>query len=297
MGTEKKDYDPASYERQDGFDPAAWAKNNGLDSLTWNNGSSNGSLGYYGNGGTSGPTANDRKAFDALGSITGFNFQTPQLMNDLNNQRLDINDKGLDNLKNFDTATARRKATNEWYKTQQDLQSVVSQLADASGNMMYGSGKHDFLNLVARADDQKDVEILNTAHENEDAIERDYQEAMQQNINARNEMAMETEQAMRNVAADYLAQGNSIHPDLVGQYLNTKDHTVNLPDWLKTDNFAKDRFRDAVNPEFSDLYRPAMDAQTATNRGLVNRNAGVNNASANSSYWQRMRKGYQRRTE
>lgn len=254
--------------------------------------------GYYGAGGTAGPTDNDKKAMDALGAISGFNYQTPQKMAELGDKMYDISDKGNENIRDFAINNAKRKSASEWYKDQQDLQSVASQLADASGNLMNGSGLLDFVDLIARRDDEQDVEILNTAHDNENSIWNDFFEGMQQNINARNNAYIDAQESMRNIGADYVAQGNSIHPDLVEDYLDKDNHTLKLPDWMNSDGWAEKRFRQAVEPQMADFYRPAMDALKATNENKVDREpTTVNQPSTNKDYWTRMRQGYKRRSE
>lgn len=253
---------------------------------------------YYGGGGYGSGGAKAKEAFNNLGAISGYNFQTPQLSYELSSEVLDKADEGNKNLTTLAVNNARRKAANDWYKSQQDLQSVTSQLTDASGTAMNGSNFYDMLDLIARRDDQADVEVLNTARSNEDAINQDYWEAMQSNINARNSAAVDAQEAMRNVAADYAAQGNNIDPDMVKDMMDNENHTLKPPDWLQSDDWAKNKFKDPVNPEMADFVRPAMTADTATKEKLVDREpTSVNSGSANKSYWQRMREGYNRRNQ
>lgn len=260
-------------------------------------GSNNGDGADGENGNGTGPTDEQKKLQANLAGISGYNFQTPQLMVNLGDKSMNISDTGNKNLMDNAIKNAKRKASSEWYKSQQDLQSVVSQLSDASGNMMNGSAFQDFLDLIARRDDQQDVEVLNAAHENESSIMQDYYEALQQNINSRNQMYIDAQEAMRNVAADYAAQSNNIHPDLASGIIDQNGHTLTLPEWLQSDNFAESRFRQAVEPQMQGFYRPAMDAQLATNNGLDREPTTVNQPSTNQSYWTRMRQGYGRRNQ
>lgn len=251
-----------------------------------------------GGGGGGGASGKEKKAQENLGGIAGFNFETPQIMVGLGNKAMDIGDKGNANIRDYSIANAKRKSTNEWYKSQQDLQSVTSQLSDASGNAMNGSGFYDFLDLIARRDDQQDNEVLNAAHENESAIWGDFYEGMQQNINSRNQMYIDAQEAMRNVGADYAAQSNNINPNLAASLFDNKNHTLKLPEWLNSDGYAEKLFRDAVQPELQDFFRPEMDADKATKNGLIDREpTTVNKSSTNMSYWDRMRKGYGRRNQ
>lgn len=261
------------------------------------NKTTNGMSGVYG-GGSSSPTANDKKAQANLGGISGYNFQTPQKMADLGDKVVDISDEGNANQRDYALKNIRRKSANEWYRTQQDLQSVTSQLADASGNLANGSGLLDFWDLIARRDDEQDVDVLNTARDNEADVWNNYYEVLQSNINDRNRMYVDAEEAMRGVLADYVAQSNSIHPDLAASMIDEKNHTLKPPDWMNPDSFAENRFRDAVMPEMQDFFRPAMDADTATKNKLVDREpTTANQSSTNKSYWDRMRSGYYRRNQ
>lgn len=251
--------------------------------------------GGYGVGGGGG--ADEKQAADNLAAVTGFNFQTPKNVYDNTNKVLDTSNEGNKNIADWTIRNDRQQATNDWYKQRQDLQSVVSHLSDSSGNMFYGSGLEDFMDLYARKDDQNNVETLNTEKKNEASVMQDYYEALQANINASNTAAIDSEESMRNVAADYVAQLNNIKPDLAKDYIDSDNKNLNLPDWLNV-NFVEDRLEGPVNPEMLDFIRPSMDAQTATNKKLVDRVPITANASStNQSYWQRLRNGYNRRNQ
>lgn len=281
------------------FSPNTITPTQDINDQTTQNPSSGYPYGYgYGGGygsGSAAPTAQQKKAQKNQGAVTGFNFKTPGLMFDYGTQSLDENDKFLERQRDEIFKRAGQAATNDWYKQQQDLQSVTSQIADASGNAMNGSFMNDFWDLVARRDDQDDVEILNTLRENMNNAWSDYDEAYQQNINARNELAMDAEEARRDIMADYVALSNNMHPDLADEYLDTENHTINAPEWLKPD-FFKDNFREAHTPTSQGLFRPANTADIANRDNQINKNEqNVSSSSTNQDYWTRMRNGYGRR--
>ena len=117
-----------------------------------------------------------------------------------------------------------------------------------------------------------------------------------QNINSRNEDALNTEYGLRELYADYVAQLNNIHPDLAAQYLNNKGHTLNsAPDWLKSgSNFYDENKMEIPDMELQSLYRPDKANHQAREQGL--KGDSYNTASsAVSSYWDRMNRGYDQR--
>ena len=108
---------------------------------------------------------------------------------------------------------------------------------------------------------------------------------------------MDTEANLREIAADYAAQLNNIHPDLAKDIIDAEGHTINVPDWLKT-NYFDSHVRDAIKPFTQDLYRPSNAAAEADRMDLVDKETESQfSDSGNQDYWSRMRKGYQRRTQ
>lgn len=254
--------------------------------------------GYGGGGGSAGPTDEQKRAAANLGGITGYNQSTVANKAAQSDKVYDISDKQNLNMQAISTLQNAQKTGNDWYKQVQNLQSVTSQLADASGNAMYGSGQQDLDDMVARRFDQDAAETLNTRRQNQNQVDNDYYEAVMATNNGRNEMYMNTEHDLRELAADYSAQLNNIHPDLVEDgIIDQEGHTLTPPDWLETDYFDE-HVRDAIEPVTQELYRPDLSAVTANRRNLLSRNTTSQNAkSANRSYWDRARLGYNRRSQ
>lgn len=255
-----------------------------------------GGYGGYGSGG-SGPTPQQQTGWNNLGGVTGWNMQSELL----SPQQADkIYQASLDSNKNFQklrTDQNKQNIGNDWYTQQQKLQSVASHLADTSGNAMYGSFYNDINDAIARYDDMSDTASLNQMRQNQNEIDNDFNEALMSINNSRNEMYMDTEQNLRELAADYVAQGNNIHPDLVQGYIDTEGHTLNPPDWLQTKYFDE-HFIPAAEFETQPLYRPENAAALADQARLVNKETNsMFKDSGNMDYWSRMRKGYQRRTQ
>lgn len=179
-----------------------------------------GGYGGGGGGGSSSPSEQQKKAAENLGGITNWNQDTILGAAKNADKVFDISDKQNENLKNIQVKQARRNAGNDWYTQQQRLQSVAANLRESMGNAMYGSTLYDFWDLLARKDDMDDVEVLNTMRENINNVDNEYWQALMATNNSRNESYLDTEQNLRELASDYAAQLNNIHPDLAEDVIN-----------------------------------------------------------------------------
>lgn len=253
--------------------------------------------GYGGGGGSSAPTQQQKDAQANLGAIAGYNAGTATGKAGNMDKALDIADQQNESKYQMAVRQAKRRADDDWYAQVQKLQSVNSQLADASGNAMYGSFSDDLSDLIARRDDMDDVAVLNQLRQNMEDADEEYIAALMANNNARNETYADTEESLRSIVSDYAAQSNNIHPDLAKDLIDKDGHTVKAPKFLDTDYFAK-HVRDAIKARDVDFLRPGNDATTISKQQLVDRDPMTQyGSSANMDYWQRLRQGYSRRTQ
>lgn len=257
-------------------------------------GRSSGGGGGGGGGGSSGPTDDQRKAFGNLGAITGYNAGT--LRDQYKDQMTiyDIADKMNQSMRDENIRQSKQKAAGDWFRQHLKLQDVASALNDRSGNAMRGSYLYDYRDLLAEADDNIDAETLDTMRDNANQILMSYFESKMDDVNNRNQAALATEQGLRELYADYMAQGNNIHPDLVAGQMDTKNHTLKENSWLKTDWFD-DHLVEAAEPESQGLYRPDRANTQAREKGLTGGSYATSSAAA-GSYWDRMNRGYDQRT-
>lgn len=249
-----------------------------------------------GGGGSTGPTPEQQEAANNLGSITGYNADSLRDQYGDMSDMYDIADRGNQNLRDTNITQARQQAGSDWFRQHLKLQRTASALNDRAGNATRGSYLYDYRDLLATADDNIDSETLDTQRENVNSILSSYQESLMQNINSRNEDALNTEYGLRELYADYVAQLNNIHPDLAAQYLNNGGHTLNsAPDWLKSgSNFYDENKMEIPDMELQSLYRPDRANHQAREQGL--KDGSYNTASsAVSSYWDRMNRGYDQR--
>lgn len=253
-----------------------------------------GGYGGYGGrgGGSSGPTANQKKAGNLLGSITGYNADT--IKNNFDNMMdaFDIADEQNENLKNANIMLAKQKANADWFPQLYKLQVVNQELKKRAGSGARGSLLYDMADRIAGAFDMINGETLQTMRDNTNNALLSYFETKAQNINSRNEAAADVENALRELAADYQAQLVNIHPDLATG-MDTGNHTLTPPDWLKTDFYEANKVS-AATPETQGLYRPDKAVSTAWDSGVAKSDKPTASSAA-SSYWDRMDRGYDQR--
>ena len=266
--------------------------------------------GGYG-GGSGGGGGNDGEPSDVqketaknLRPIVHFNYDTLPKKHELGNKVYDTADDQSKALKDWSAVNAMQNASEDWYRQQQKLQSSMKNMRSEMGNAAYGS---DFLNMYdafARADDQMDDDTLQALRKNLDDIDANYYDAIMNNVNSRNKLAADTEISMRELGADWAAQLNNIHPQLVnGEYMegvtgygedrkegdkpddaedfdkliDREKDTLTFPEWFNI-NYASENWADAIKPERRKLYRPDMTAILASKSG--ERSRATNNSSA-----------------
>lgn len=78
---------------------------------------------------------------------------------------------------------------------------------------------------------------LEQQRENQNTINNDLFETTAQNINARNENAIDTEYGLNNILADYAAQATTVAPDKAKERGLFGDNTVNPTDFLNPNGF------------------------------------------------------------
>ena len=252
-----------------------------------------GGYGGYG-GGSSGPTDNQRKAFGVLGAITGENAD---ILGDAFDNTLDVLNeaqRGNENLRDYNLLANQRKVSSDWFKDYKNSQNVYTQLKQKNDNGFLGSLLYNTNDVLRDVLDSLNANARNALRENNESINASYYESLMQNINSRNEAAADTEKALRELYSDYIAQGNNIHPDLVGGLVNQGEHGLNdAPDWLDTDFYDEHK---AVMPDIekSNFILPDQANTQIREQGLSNRDHNIASA-AMSSYWDRLNRGYDQR--
>lgn len=246
-----------------------------------------------GGGGYTGPTDEQKKAFGNLGAITGENADILKDQYEDQMSIYDIADQMNQGLRDENLKQAQQKLGSDWFRQHLKLQRTASALNDKSGGAMRGSYLYDYRDLLKTADDNIDSESLDTLRDNKNSILMSYFESKMDDVNNRNQAALATEQGLRELYSDYIAQGNNIHPDLVQGQIDAGNHRLKGSDWLKTDWFDAHKV-EAASPESADLTRPDRANHQAREQGLTGGNYNTA-SSAVSSYWDRMNRGYDQR--
>lgn len=248
----------------------------------------------YGGYGSSGPTDNQKDAFGNLGAIAGENADILKDAFDTTTDVLDEAQKGNQYLRDMNMKSIARTSTADWYKDYMGLQGVYTGIKKKNDAGFSGSLLYDMNDTLSNALDVVNSNILNTMRENRDSVLASYYESLMQNINSRNESAADTEKALKELYSDYVAQGNNIHPDLIGDLIDKTGHGLNAPpDWLDTD-FYESHKASMPKPEESNFILPDQAHEQIRQQGLSKRDNNIASA-AMSSYWDRLNRGYDQR--
>lgn len=266
----------------------------------------------YGGGGgygvSSSPSDTDKKAGKLLSAVVNENAEIIRDTYDAHMQVYDIADEMSNFLAVQRRCQARRKAGNEWYLEQQKLHSAAMQLADVAANALNSSLTHDFREMLSRVDDQADAEVLKNMRENLQDINIDLAEALMATINSRNDLSANTEQQLRQLFTDWLAQLINIHPDLLADEDFTPTGTVivdgdadvpaqaNIPGWINYEQFFEERVKGAIQPEDAPLARPDSTATRAWALGRLKDIFEIEGAS-DPAYWLQVQEQSERKTQ
>src|SRR5574344_104803 len=132
-------------------------------------------------------TDRERQAADHLGTIAGYNAQSPhnQLKQQLGNY--DLADQQNRSLADVQRDQNSRKAASERFGQNKKLQSSTQGLLGAAGNALNGTGLYRVLDMLATRTDLDNNEVWNALAQNQNTVENAYNESMNQNVLARND--------------------------------------------------------------------------------------------------------------
>lgn len=159
-------------------------------------------------------TSREKKAASNLSSLATFNADTAknQLKQQLGNY--DLADQQNRKLADLQLKQNSRKAASERFGANKKLQSAVKGVLGTMDNALNGSSLYSMLDMINTRTDLDNNEVWNTLTQNQNTVENAYNEALNQNVLARNDAASNAEQAIRGVEADTAAQLNNINPNL-----------------------------------------------------------------------------------
>lgn len=288
-----KPYSSSALDKPSGSDGGGQENANADDSAGGGGGGGGGYSG--GGGGGGGGTVSDDQinAAKSLEAITAFNAGSETGKMEHGFDALQIADQSAANNRDWQIANAGKQASQDWYSQQQKEQATTTQLRDRMGNAAYGSGLLDLADDIARVDDMADVQVLRSYEDNIDNAWQNYYETMVSNINARNELAMDTEASLRELFGDYAAQLNNISPKLAsgeegdnGTVIDKDARSINIPDWFQEylDKGSYDKNKKGPGTmDFNKFMRPDESLEKIQEQGL-DTSSRARSGSANRSY-------------
>ena len=212
-------------------------------------------------------TGREKKAASNLGSLATYNANTAK--NQLNQQlgNYDLADRQNRRLADLQLKQNSRKAASERFGANKKLQSAVKGVLGTMDNALNGSSLYSMLDMINTRTDLDNNEVWNTLTQNQNTVENAYNEALNQNILARNDAASNAEQAIRGVEADTAAQLNNINPNLF-----TKPGT-GASDLGSGGLYEKNR-SEANNPKMSGYIMPDDANRVANEKQRPNKTGG-----------------------
>lgn len=175
--------------------------------------------GYYasatgGYSASSSPTEAQQQAADNLKNIMYFNSDSIKRQNSQMNENYDRADRQNRALADVENKQNSRKAASERFAANKKLQAALHGLLGAAGNALNGSANHELLDMINTRTDLDNNEAWQSLTQNRNTVENAYQEALNQNVLARHEAAINAEYALRNLEAGVAADLNNINPEL-----------------------------------------------------------------------------------
>lgn len=226
-------------------------------------------------------TSDQKKAAANLGGIAGYNAQSTK--NQLSQARTNFNLADAQNAALAETQYDQnsRKAAGERFVQARKLQSSASDVTNAAGNALNGSGFANLVRMLRDRTDWDNSEVLNTLTQNQNAVRNSLDESINANVLARNDAAMTAEHALRGIEADMSAQLNNINP---GLYVAPGTGAANF----SSKDMAKNNTLPAHLAALAGYILPANAAQQAA---ALNRPATSAPAASSPFVWQGLRPG------
>lgn len=159
-------------------------------------------------------TDREQKAADNLSALAEWNSQST--VNQLNQQlaNYDLADQQNRQLADRQLYQNSQKARNERFAQQKKLQSAAKGLLSTAGNALQGSNLGGVAGMLRTQQDLDNNDSWTTLQQNQNTVENAYQESLNQNQIARNDLLSNAEYALRGYKSDMAAQLNNINPSL-----------------------------------------------------------------------------------
>lgn len=199
------------------------------------------------------PSGDESAAARNLGGIANYNADSTREQLDLTLSAFDQADTQNRALADTQIEQHQKTAAADRFAQAKKLQMSTSSVRDAAGNALQGSGLGALIDMLRSRTDLDTQESISTLKQNKNSVWNALQEALNANVNARNDAANQAEAAIRAIEADMAAQLNNINPSL---YRAPGTGSTALG----STNMATDRFARATAPATSGYYTHPADA-------------------------------------
>lgn len=230
-------------------------------------------------GGGSSGTSQDTKEDIALQNLYEIAQKNQNALSDKFSHGMDmynISDQQIRKLAENERKEAMANSDDEWFEAQTNFQKAVDQNKRTAGNALTGSTLLNYLDTLETYDNKLDANTRTSLRKNLNEINKDEFEQLAANVNARNELANDTEYAFRQLANDYLAQRTNINPE--------KAHGQAWDDWSHVgDNFYNGNKTGAANYTRQPLLNESNAQQKANS---LNTQTRPNQAAAGLNYFE-----------
>lgn len=243
----------------------------------------------------------DAKENDALENLKAIaNYNQGALRNKFTHgyDMYNISDQQAKTLADTQTQQNKTNVGEDWFEQMKKFQSTADKLKQSAGGSFTGSNLYNFLDLLGRENDSIRSESLNTQRKNQNEINNDLYEALAQNVNARNELAADTEYGLANILSDWAAQSTSVAPDkfkATGAIAGDQGQgagTINAQPWLTPDGFYDQNKVGPAEITKQGLYTED-NAQKKANE--LQNNSKNTSSATNPKYWEDLFKGYNKK--
>lgn len=162
-------------------------------------------------------TDRERLAADRQKEISRFNADA--VKNQLARQMASYDTANAQNRALADTqiGQARRKAEDDRFLANRNLQNSALSLLGSLGSGLNGSSTGNLMRMLENRNDSDNVTYWGQLQQDRDQVENAYQEAFNQNNMAKLDAATNAEKALRDIEADLSANLSNINPNLYQQ--------------------------------------------------------------------------------
>ena len=189
---------------------------------------------------------------------------------------------------------AKQKGASDWYGGNLNLQSAVDSLISAMGNSLNGSGLYDLADITARADDLRDVNVINTDKDNLNNINFTLDQTLSQNQDARNRLISDHISNLGDILRNLAGQTNGYVPEDFSDYIDENGNfnwDSGSLDWFDSSLLDPNNYENyhQYEPKFTEAKPVRNDNASDNAYNMLRNQVSKMTTSTTDSYQQRLR--------